>query len=201
MNARNTPARLSRRRLLGLGGALPVTLALAACGSDTSSRYDSGYVSGDGVTTEIPAADRTDPLEITGTTFEDEEFSSVDLRGELLVVNVWYASCPPCRVEAPDLQAIHEEYADQGVSFIGINVRDSAGPAEAFEETYGITYPSLPDSDAEIMYQLRGQVAPNAVPTTLVLDHDGRAAGRISGAIDPSILRSMLDAVLAEGAA
>ena len=87
------------------------------------------------------------------------------------------------------------------MSFIGINVRDSAGPAGAFEETYGITYPSLPDSDAEIMYQLRGQVAPNAVPTTLVLDHDGRVAGRISGAIDPSILRSMLDAVLAEGAA
>jgi len=198
VNARNTPARLSRRRLLGLGGTLPAALLLAACGSDTSSRYDSGYVSGDGVTTEIPAAERTDPLEIAGTTFEDEDFSSVDLRGELLVVNVWYASCPPCRKEAPDLQAIHEDYADQGVSFVGVNVRDSAGPAKAFEENYGITYPSLPDPDAQIMYALRGQVAPNAVPSTLVLDREGRVAARISGGADPSTLRAMIDRVLAE---
>lgn len=198
MNARNTAARLSRRRLLGLGGALSTTLLLAACGSDTSSRYDSGYVSGDGVTTEIPAADRSDPLEITGTSFEDEAFSSVDLRGELLVVNVWYASCPPCRKEAPDLQAIHEDYADKGVSFVGVNVRDSAGPAKAFEENYGITYPSLPDTDAQIMYALRGQVAPNAVPSTLVLDREGRVAARISGGADPSTLRAMIDRVLAE---
>uniref|UniRef100_UPI004049D3FF TlpA family protein disulfide reductase n=1 Tax=Brachybacterium sp. GPGPB12 TaxID=3023517 RepID=UPI004049D3FF len=115
-------------------------------------------------------------------------------------MNVWYASCPPCRVEAPDLQAIHEEYADQGVAFIGINLRDGAGPAQAFEENYGITYPSIPDQQSEIMYKLRGVVAPNAVPTTLVLDHEGRVAGRISGAIDPSILRAMLDGVLEEAA-
>ncbi|WP_346731769.1 TlpA family protein disulfide reductase [Brachybacterium kimchii] len=48
------------------------------------------------------------------------------------------------------------------------------------------------------MYQLRGFVAPNAVPTTLVLDHEGRVSGRISGAIDPSILLGMLDGVLEE---
>ena len=195
----------SRRRILYATGLFAATGLFTACGStDTGDRYDSedaGYVSGNGVTTEIAPADRAEPTVFTGTSYEGEPFDSTEHWGSVLVVNVWYASCPPCRVEAPDLQAIHEEYADQGVSFIGINVRDSAGPAGAFEETYGITYPSLPDSDAEIMYQLRGQVAPNAVPTTLVLDHDGRAAGRISGAIDPSILRSMLDAVLAEGAA
>lgn len=195
----------SRRRILYATGLFATTGLVTACGStDTGDRYDSedsGYVSGNGVTTEIGPADRSDPVEFTGTTYDGDPFDSTDHWGSVLVVNVWYASCPPCRVEAPDLQDIHEEYADQGVSFIGINVRDSVGPAEAFEETYGITYPSLPDADAEIMYQLRGQVAPNAVPTTLVLDHDGRVAGRISGAIDPSILRSILDGVLEEGAA
>ncbi len=84
----------------------------------------------------------------------------------MLVLNVWYASCPPCRQEAPDLQEIHEDYADQGVRFVGVNVRDEAGPALAFEEKYGLTYPSLPDLDATIMYALRGQVSPNAVPST-----------------------------------
>ncbi|WP_341855283.1 TlpA disulfide reductase family protein [Brachybacterium sp. GPGPB12] len=192
----------SRRRLLHATGlAAPIGLATACSSEDTSDRYDSensGYVSGNGVTTEIAPADRTEPVEFSGTTYDGDEFDSIEHLGNVLVVNVWYASCPPCRVEAPDLQAIHEEYTDQGVVFIGINLRDEAGPAQAFEENYGITYPSIPDQQSEILYQLRGHVAPNAVPTTLVLDHDGRVAGRISGAIDPSILRAMLDGVLEE---
>lgn len=192
----------SRRQLLhatGLAAAIGLTAACSS--SDTSDRYDSessGYVSGNGVTTEIDPQDRAEPVEFSGTTYDGDPFDAAEQRGSVLVVNVWYASCPPCRVEAPDLQAIHEEYADQGVTFIGINLRDDAGPAQAFEENYGITYPSIPDQQSEIMYQLRGFVAPNAVPTTLVLDHEGRVAARISGAIDPSILRAMLDGVLEE---
>ena len=195
-----TPAP-SRRALLGAVGGSSAALLLAACGTDTSDRYasgDAGYISGDGVATEIPAADRGEPLEFSGTSYDDEDIASADLRGEVLVLNVWYASCPPCRKEAPDLQEIHEEYLDQGVAFLGVNVRDAAGPAQAFEESYGITYPSLPDPDAEIMYSLRGQVAPNAVPSTLVIDREGRVAARISGAADPSVLRAMLDTVVAE---
>lgn len=187
-----------RRRLLTAGGAALTAVVLTACGGDTSDRYDTGYISGDGVSTEIPPADRSGPLEFSGITYEGEEFVAAGHRGELLVVNVWYAACPPCRKEAPDLREISQEYAGQGVSFIGINLRDEAGPALAFEEGYGITYPSLPDLDAEIMFTLRGQVAPNAVPSTLVMDREGRVSARISGAIDPSTLRSMIDRVLAE---
>ncbi|MFC7375961.1 TlpA family protein disulfide reductase [Brachybacterium sp. GCM10030268] len=183
--------------MLAAAGVLSAA-ALSGCGNDTSDRYESGYVSGDGVTTEITPDQRTEPLKFSGTTYDGEEFSAADQRGEVLVVNVWYASCPPCRKEAPELQKIHEDYADQGVQFVGVNVRDSEGPARAFEENYGITYPSMPDQDAQIMYELRGQVAPNAVPSTLVLDREGRVAARISGAADPSVLRSMLDGVLAE---
>ncbi|MFQ6483866.1 TlpA family protein disulfide reductase [Brachybacterium epidermidis] len=189
---------LRRRSVLAGLGLLPAAALLAACGTDTSDRYDTGYVGGDGVTTEIPPESREEPLEFAGTTYEGEEFAAADRRGEVLVVNVWYAACPPCRKEAPDLQAVSEEYAPEGVSFVGVNVRDAAGPAQAFEQTYGITYPSLPDTDAQIMYALRGQVAPNAVPSTLVLDREGRVAARISGAADPSVLRAMLDRVLAE---
>lgn len=191
----------SRRGLLRVAAAAPLAVLLAACGTDTSDRYasgDSGYVSGDGVSVEIPAAERGEAIAFTGTTFDQEPVDLADTRGEVLVLNVWYASCPPCRKEAPDLQAIHEEYAEKGVSFLGINVRDAAGPAQAFEERYGITYPSVPDTGAEIMYALRGQVAPNAVPSTLVLDREGRVAARISGAADPSVLRAMIDAVIAE---
>ncbi len=194
--------RITRRHLVGAAALAPL-VALAGCGTDTSSRYqggggEGGYISGDGVSTEIPPQARGEAIEFSGTTFGGEKFSTVDARGNPLVVNVWYAACPPCRKEAPDLQKVHEEYADQGVRFIGVNIRDAAGPAQAFEKTHGVTYPSLPDADASIMYALRGQVAPNAVPSTLVLDAEGRVAARISGIADPSVLRAMIDRVLSE---
>jgi thiol-disulfide isomerase/thioredoxin len=192
----------SRRALLAAGTAVPAAALLAACGSDVSAQYggDTGYVSGDGVAVEIPPADRAEPVDFTGTTYEDETFASSDVPPELLVINVWYAACAPCRIEAPHLAEISAEYAERGVQFVGVNTEDEAGPALAFEEGYGIEYPSLPDRTGEILYALRGQVAPNAVPSTVILDRTGRPAARISGAVDPSTLRSMLDSVLAEDA-
>ncbi|MDO5661141.1 MAG: TlpA disulfide reductase family protein [Brachybacterium sp.] len=186
-----------RRVLLGAGTALSA-LVLAACGTDTSDRYDTGFVSGDGVATEISPEDRGEALEFSGTTYQGETWDLTDHRQEVVVLNVWYAACAPCRAEAPDLKEIAEQYAEQDVTFLGINVRDEAGPAQAFERTYEIPYPSVPDLDAQIMYRLRGQVAPNAVPSTLVLDREGRVAARISGAIEPGTLRAMIERVLEE---
>lgn len=190
--------RPSRRGMLAGGVLAAVTTVLAACGTDTSSRYETGYVAGDGVSQEIAPADRGEALEFAGTTYAGDPFDAADHRGAVLVVNVWYASCAPCRKEAPDLKAVAEDYADRGVAFVGVNVRDETGPAQAFEQTFAVPYPSLPDLDATIMYALRGQVAPNAVPSTLVLDQQGRVAARISGAADPSTLRAMIDRVISE---
>ncbi|WP_084252845.1 TlpA family protein disulfide reductase [Devriesea agamarum] len=194
-----TPARFPRRRLIATLGALTAIPVLAACsGGDASGRYDKGFVSGDGVTTEITPDKRGKPLDFSGTTYSGKPFSAASARGRVLVINVWYASCAPCRVEAPHLRDIAHAYQDRGVNFIGVNVRDHKGPAEAFEQRYQIPYPSMPDPDSSILYAMRGNVAPNAVPSTLVLDRAGRPAARISGAVEPSTLRAMIDRVLAE---
>lgn len=107
---------------------------------------------------------RADPLEIRGTTYDGDDFNSTALRGAPLLINVWYASCPPCRVEAPALKAVHSEYSALGVEFVGVNTRDKAGPAAAFEETFGITYPSISDTDGAVIASMDGSVSPNAAP-------------------------------------
>lgn len=180
--------------------ALPLgVVGLAGCAStDTSARYDTGYVEGSGVSTEIAVDKRGDAYDFSGETFSGETFTLSEKRGTPVVLNVWYASCAPCRKEAPDLVKLHGTYASKGVTFVGVNVRDEAGPAQAFEQKFSIPYPSIPDRDGTIMYALRGQVSPNAVPSTLVFDAKGRVAARISGLADPSILGAMIDRVLSE---
>jgi peroxiredoxin len=183
-----------------------VALALlAGCSADPlAQQYQSGtnqnYISGDGTLTLIDIADRGPAIEFEGETAEGSRVSSADFAGEVVVLNFWYAACPPCRVEAPDLQALHEQFDGAGAQFLGVNVRDQAATAAGFEREFGITYPSVIDAnEGSMLLAFAGTVAPNAVPTTLVIDKQGRVAARFLGLIDePGILRTIINETIAE---
>ncbi len=157
-----------------------------------------GYISGDGAITEIPVAERDPAIVFQGTDEAGMAITSKDYAGTVYVVNFWYAACPPCRAEAPDLKALSEQYTE--VPFLGVNIFDSADVATVFARENGISYPSIVDANtAAVQLAFAGAVAPNAVPTTLVIDREGRVAARISGLIrDRSILAAMIDTVIAE---
>lgn len=193
-----------------LAAALAVAaLALTGCSSDPlADQYRSGsgqgYISGDGAYTVIAADDRSEPVTFEGALDSGGSISTDELAGQVYVVNFWYAGCPPCRVEAADLEALYQEFADEqggaGVPFIGVNIRDKAPQSLAFAEEFGVTYPSILDvEDGSVRLAFAGQVAPTAVPTTLVVDAEGRVAARISGLVsEPSTLRAMITDALAE---
>jgi thiol-disulfide isomerase/thioredoxin len=193
------------RRFLAAAAAALVTVALAGCTSDPLAQQyadgsGQGYVSGDGAYTEIPVSDRGAVIDYSGTTDAGSDVSGGDYLGTVYVINFWYAGCPPCRLEAKDLKAVSEEYTD--VPFLGVNVSDTAELAMNFEKEHGIGYPSIIDAQTnsvQLAFAGQGAVAPNAVPTTLIIDRQGRVAGRISGLIqDKGILTAMIDAVVAE---
>ena len=182
-------------------------LLLTGCTSDPLAdqfREGSGknYIAGDGTITEYAVADRGEPIEFAGETVEGESFDSADAAGKVQVVNFWYAGCAPCRVEAPILQEVHEAVDPADVSFVGVNVRDQAGTAAPFEKDYGIEYPSVLDVESgEAQLAFAGRVPPAAVPTTIVLDQNGRVAARVLGQLkDASILQTIIDDLLAEQA-
>ena len=184
---------------------LVAVLTLSGCTHDKlADQYASGsgqgYVSGDGANTEIPVAARDKPIIFAGTDDSGGSVSSVDYAGKVYVVNFWYAACPPCRSEASDLKMLSEKYTT--VPFLGVNVSDSSDVAKTFEARYQLSYRSIIDAQtAAVQLAFAGAVAPNAVPTTLVLDREGRVAARISGLIrDPIILSGMIDRVVAETA-
>jgi thiol-disulfide isomerase/thioredoxin len=185
--------------------ALLLVLVLAGCSADPlADQYQSGtnqnYISGDGTLTLIAPADRGDPIEYSSETDAGEPVSSSDFAGEVVVINFWYAACPPCRVEAPDLEALHQAFDGEGAAFLGVNVRDQAETAAGFEKEFGITYPSVIDTnDGTMLLAFAGTVAPNAVPTTLVIDKQGRVAARFLGLIEePTTLKTIIAETIAE---
>lgn len=184
--------------------ALASILLLSACASDTLAtdykETDQNYVSGDGSVTEYPIADRGEPVDFEAETDAGDTVSSDDYRGEVLVVNFWYAGCPPCRVEAPDLAELSELYEGEGATFLGVNTRDQAPQSLTFAEEFGIDYPSVIDAGTgNMLLAFAGTVGANAVPTTLVIDKQGRVAARFLGLIEaPSTLKTLIREAIAE---
>lgn len=199
---------LTRRRVLAGLTAAGLAPVLAACsGGDDSLAAQAGngdgknYIAGDGSVLEFAPADRGEPVEFTATRFDGTPVSGESLRGAPALLNFWYASCAPCRVEAPHLVSLHEEFAPQGVNFLGVNVRDTATTAQAFERSFEIPYPSVEDARGDVLLRMTDYVPPQAVPSTLVLDAQGRVSARVLGAIEESTLRALLKTVVDEAAA
>ncbi|QIM17834.1 TlpA family protein disulfide reductase [Leucobacter coleopterorum] len=199
---------MNRRTTAALAVALLTSLTLAGCsseGSDLSQQWqessDKGYVSGDGSSESFPKNERTDPVEFSGETDQNNIYGSADTLGSVTVVNFWYAGCAPCRAEAPDLEAAYAEFSDKGVKFLGVNTRDQVAQAQQFAEQFKIEYPSIMDNAGgrAVQRAFAGQVPLNAVPTTLILDAEGRVAHRVIGQLaGESQLRTLIDETLAE---
>lgn len=180
-------------------------VALGACTSDPNSVAaqakagdQKGYVSGDGAVETILPEDRGAPVELAGDLLDGGSWDSASARGEVVVVNVWGSWCAPCVAEAPDLQKVWASFekAEAPVQFIGIDFREDPARGLAFTTKEGITYPSLSDESGVLILALQGK-APT-VPTTLVLDTDGRIAARVNGPVSSSTLTGLVDDVLGE---
>lgn len=192
---------MRRRTALTLAAVVVSMVALAGCGSSdapSAAGDEQGFVAGDGSIVVVPADQRVLAPDLAGTTLDGEPFRLSDHRGEVVVLNVWASWCAPCRAEAPSLAALSTQYADDVVQFVGLDTRDSDVSARAFAEKYAITYPNVIDRDGQLQLLFADSLPPQAIPSTLVVDADGRVAGRVLGRASESTLRAMIDPLVAE---
>ncbi|MEW1718452.1 TlpA disulfide reductase family protein [Streptomyces sp. NPDC093109] len=178
-------------------------LTLSACGGGGKSGGggDTNFVTNSGGITTVARAERTSVNEIAGETLEGKKLDVADLKGKVVVLNVWGSWCPPCRAEAPHFAKVAKETEAKGVTFVGINTRDpNKGPALAFEKDYGVEYPSLYDPTGKLILSgfPKGTLNPQAIPSTIVLDRDGKIAARSLMALNEDKLRKMIDPLIAE---
>lgn len=187
---------------------LALALTLLAAGWWYTQSSWSGQGDGRGIraqsngpVTEYPAQERGEPVELAGTTLTDDPLDIAELRGDVVVINVWGSWCVPCREEAPVLSALSREYAELGVRFVGVNVKDNRAAALAFEEEFDIPYASIEDRDGRALLALSQHVPAQAVPVTLILDKRGSVAARVIGKVQEGTLRALLNTVVEEGPA
>jgi peroxiredoxin len=184
-------------KVAALAVGLAALIALTGCSQDKlAEQYREGsgknYIAGDGSITEVALANRGEPITFAATDLDGNAISSSDFAGKVLVVNFWYAGCAPCRAEAKDLEKVNAQFAGKNVAFLGVNVRDGAQTAKTFNSTFGVTYPSVTDLDGKVQLAFSSSVAPNAVPTTLVLDTKGRVAARVLGRLASATILATL---------
>ncbi len=179
------PAPMPRRAVVAMALAVASVLATAGCSTGRDAPA-AAYASG-----ERPAAPQ-----LAGELLGGGRYDLGNHRGEVVVVNFWASWCPPCRDEVPELVAVREATRDEGVSFLGINVRDDRDRATAFLAAHPTGYPSLFDPAGESA--LRFQVPPNTIPATLIVDRHGRLAAVFRKALLRDELQPAVERIAAE---
>jgi len=171
---------MTRRPLLvAIWVLLPAlaVLALLAYGFTREPRY-----------IESPMLGRPAPA-FTLALFDGRTLRLEDLRGQVVFLNILASWCPPCRAEAPVLEATWRRLKDQGVVFVGISTQDEEDRARAFLDEFGITYTNGRDPGGRIAidYGVWG------LPETFFIGPDGRITYKHIGTLGPGLIVAKLD--------
>ena len=189
------------RRVLALTlDLLAGVLAGCATGSDAVDVSNGGefrFVAGTPDGEVIDEGDRASAPEFSGLLLDGSDFDSSSLAGDIVVINFWGSWCAPCRVETPEFQQVYDEVSAEGISFLGINVKDDRQLAQAFLDDNGIAFPSVFDPRGEIALAFRDYPA-NAIPSTIILDQHGRVAAVYVAVVAADELRRVLDTLVAQ---
>jgi thiol-disulfide isomerase/thioredoxin len=172
------------RRLIvaTLGLALSVVLVMAMV--KYTRRVEAGIARAPASTGTVKLLkDRAPVPPLAATDLDGRPISVAALRGKVVLINFWATWCPPCREEIPDLIALQEKYKDS-LQIIGVS-QDSGSGADVrrFALAQRMNYPSVM-STPEIEKLFPGVYA---LPTSFVVDRDGRIAQKHVGLLNASV--------------
>ena len=127
--------------------------------------------------------------------FAGERMRLSDYRGEVILINFWASWCPPCRDEAPDLQALYQDYRGDGFTVIGVNMLESAQrKALEYIAEFGVTYPNGEDIGEKVTNLYRVE----APPESFLVDRAGQVRRFFIGGIRYDDLSGSIETLLAE---
>ena len=201
--SRRAPVRASRRASARLLTGLAVALLLSACASAPECDRIPGVRPG---VCPLPVADRQPVPDVTLPVLPSDaalsagvtELSLADLRGRVVVVNFWASWCGPCRIEQPDLNAVHDLLPDTEVVLVGVNIEDTDANALAHLAEFDVAYLSVFDPVNELASRFEG-IGARTIPSTVFVDPEGRVAARVLGITDAREITALADVVSQPG--
>jgi peroxiredoxin len=126
-----------------------------------------------------------------------EPLTLSDLRGKVVVLNLWASWCPPCRAEMPAMNAVYEKFRDQGLVVLGVNTtfQDDETKARAAIDEWGLNFPMVFDRDGVTSRQYRLQ----AMPTTFFIGRDGVIRDMVfGGPMSEALIASKIEKLMSE---
>lgn len=186
-----------KTRLIAVFAAATVMVTVVSACSSASVSDDKGFAAGDGSWSKLPADKREPAAALAGADLNGKKISTANVKGRVIVVNVWGSWCAPCRHEAPALVKAADRTKDVA-AFYGFNTRDlDPGPPQAFSRAFHISYPSFYDPDGAMLLKFT-ELPPKAIPSTLVIDRKGRSAARFVGEVSTATLVQAINDVAKE---
>ena len=169
--------------------ALIVLLAFGVAHQGTSSSLDAAVARGQ----RPPAPDATLALPLLGTS---RRLRLRDLRGKVVVLNVFASWCDPCKAEAPVLEQAARQLVSHNATVLGVTYLDNSDDSARFVRQQHISYPVMRDVNGNFVRSF----GTNAVPETFVIDRRGRVAAIRRFQLDDRWLSQTLPRVLGSGA-
>jgi len=128
----------------------------------------------------IKAAKAGIPLEIKLNDMDGTTVSLSDFRGKIVFLNFWTTWCPTCRIEMPSMEKLYQKFKDGEFALVAIDLQEPASRVKAFFKEFKLTFTALLDADGEVgtMFGI------NQIPTTYILDKQGRIIGKALGPRD-----------------
>lgn len=134
-----------------------------------------------GQPTPVPTPPNLAFPDFSGATADGHTFHLSDQKGKVVLVNYWATWCGPCKYEIPDLIALQKKYGARGFVVVGLSEDNTFAPAVAYAKASGINYTVLKTPDS-----LHQQIQVEGLPTSYLLNRDGKVVKAISG-VNPQI--------------
>ena len=196
------PTFRSRLALAVTGLVATVALVGACSGGSNSVDQSAGgnfrYVGATAQGHTIPVDKRKTAGNATAPYLDSrKKFTLNSLRGKVVVLNYWASWCAPCTTETPSLERTYTATKASGVDFVGIAVKDTQGSVASFVKLKAVSYPIVFDEIAKTALQL-GRVPTFTLPSTVVIDRQGRVAAVYSGPVQQGDLQPVLSQLVRE---
>ncbi len=143
----------------------------------------------------VPQASRPKAPELAGESLNGDMVELTNFRGRVVFLNAFASWCPPCQQELPLLAKVNR--TEPQVRIVGLDVMDHAPAARGVLQAVGATYPVISDPDGALLRRFTKSLG-SGLPITIVIDEQGRVAGRVLGPMTEAMIKEALERLSAE---